>query len=377
MDPFDLGLHHGPAKPPIYRRLMQVPIAVCASLLLVVGIIAGSVSLAGKVFHPKPSNDYTGEGFGTVKIDVHPGQSLSGIGQTLVAAGVVKSVTAFSDAASQDPLARSIQPGTYQLRQQMSALSALDLMESPNALVGGKITIPEGLRLSKAEQLISAGQTTIKVADLEAAIGRGNIGLPAYANGKAEGFLYPATYNVDSSMTASALLIQLTARFRQVAAAINLEQGAAKLHLTPYQVVTIASLIEAEVKRPQDFPLVAEVIINRLRIGKRLELDSTVNYALGTTKPFLSQSDLQAQSAYNTYVHPGLPPTPIDSPGQAALTAALNPAQGNFLYFVTIDQTTGETTFTASQKEANTLRAQAQKNATASPSNSASASTSP
>jgi UPF0755 protein len=141
--------------------------------------------------------------------------------------------------------------------------------------------------------------------------------------------------------------------------------------------VTIASLIEAEVKRPQDFPLVAEVIINRLHIGKRLELDSTVNYALGTTKPFLSQSDLKAESAYNTYLHPGLPPTPIDSPGQAALTAALNPAQGNFLYFVTIDQTTGETTFTASQKEANALRAQAQKNATAAPSSSASASASP
>jgi len=119
------------------------------------------------------------------------------------------------------------------------------------------------------------------------------------------------------------------------------------------------------VKRPEDYSQVAEVIINRMHKGMRLELDSTVNYALGTTTPFLSAAELKTASPYNTYVHPGLPPTPIDSPGQAALVAALNPAQGNFLYFVTTDPTTGDTTFTASLKEAVALRVLAQKNAAA------------
>jgi UPF0755 protein len=90
-----------------------------------------------------------------------------------------------------------------------------------------------------------------------------------------------------------------------------------------------------------------------------------VNYALGTTKPFLSPTDLKTPSPFNTYVHTGLPPTPIDSPGEGALLAALNPAQGNYLYFVTTDPITGDTTFTASLQEANTLRVLAQKNAAA------------
>jgi UPF0755 protein len=378
-DPFDLGLRHSERKAPIYRRLLQVPLAVGTSLLVVVGVVAAGVSVTGKVLHSRASDDYSGEGFGTVQVEVRSGQSLHGIGQTLAAAGVVKSVAAFSDAAKEDPQARSIQPGTYRLRRQMSVASALTLLETPGTLVSGRIVFPEGLRLSKAEQLITAAKSTIKIADIEAAIGRGNLGLPGYANGKVEGFLYPATYNVDSSTTPTALLVQMIAQFRKVSAAISLEQGAAKLRLTPYQVVTIASLIEAEVKRPQDFPQVAEVIINRLHKGMRLELDSTVNYALGTTKPFLSQSDIKAESPYNTYLHGGLPPTPIDSPGQAALLAALNPAQGNFLYFVTTDQVTGATTFTASPKEATALRVQAQANAAATAAGSpvASASASP
>jgi UPF0755 protein len=366
MDPFELGLRHGEPKASVVRRLLQVPFAVASSLVLIVAIVIGGVTVAGKVFHPKPSNDYVGDGTGSVQVEVHAGQSLSGIGQALVAAGVVKSVTAFSDAANDNEKAQSIQPGTYAMHLQMSAASAVALMVSPGSLVGGHVTIPEGLRLSRVEELIATAKSTIKVADIEAALGRpGDLGLPAYAGGKAEGFLYPATYNVDSGTTPTELLVQMIARFRQVSAAINLEQGAAKLHLTPYQVVTIASLIEAEVKRPQDFAQVAEVIINRMHKGMRLELDSTVNYALGTTKPFLSAADLKTPSLYNTYVHAGLPPTPIDSPGQAALQAALNPAVGNFLYFVTTDPISGDTTFTASLKEATALRTLAQKNAAA------------
>jgi UPF0755 protein len=337
--------------------MLQVPLAVGASLLVVVAIVVGGVNFTGRVFHPEASNDYTGTGFGSVQVEVHPGQSLSAIGQTLVTAGVVKSVTAFSDAANDNELAKSIQPGTYQLKLEMSAASAVALMVSPSS-------IPEGLRISRVEQLIASGDSTIKVADMEAALARPtDFGLPAYANGKAEGFLYPATYNVDSTTTATQLLIQMVGRFQETATSINLAQGAAALKLTPYQVVIIASLIEAEVKRPQDFADVAEVIINRLHKGIPLELDSTVNYALGTTKPFLSPTDLKNPSPYNTYVHKGLPPTPIDSPGQAALLAALNPAQGDYLYFVTTDPVTGDTTFTASQAEANTLRVLAQKNA--------------
>jgi UPF0755 protein len=369
-DMFDLGLSHHPSKPPLYRRFLQLP-AVAASVLVFVAIAVVGVSTAGKYLKPSASNDWTGDGTNSVQIEVAPGDTSTDIAKALVAAGVVKTVTAFVDEAQDNAKARDIQPGTYQLREHMSAQNALALMLEPTALVGGRVTIPEGTKLSKAEAIIAA-KSQITVSDLDKVLSQPKtletMGLPSYAKGKPEGFLFPATYNVTASTTASALVAQMVAQFGQVSNAIGLDAGAKKINLTPYQVVIIASLIEAEVKRPQDYAQVAEVIDNRLRKGMKLELDSTVNYALGTAKPFLSQSDLKVESAYNTYLHTGLPPTPINSPGRAALQAALNPAKGNFLYFVTTDQVTGETEFTSSVSEFNKLRDKAQRAATSSPS---------
>ena len=358
-DIFDLGLSHQPPKPPVYRRLLQLP-AVAVSILVFVAIAFAGVSTAGKYLTPKPSDDWAGDGIGAVQIEVAPNDTSTDIAKTLVAAGVVKTVTAFVDEAQDNAKARDIQPGTYQVRSHMSAQSALALLLDPTALVGGRVTIPEGTKLSKVESII-ASKSQITAADIERALAQPQtLGLPDYAKGKPEGFLFPATYNVTASTTATQLLSQMVARFGQVANSIGLEAGAKKLKLTPYQVVIEASLIEAEVKRPQDYAQVAEVIDNRLRKGMKLELDSTVNYALGTTKPFLSQSDLKVESDYNTYLHTGLPLGPINSPGQAALQAALNPTPGDMLYFVTVDPVSGETVFTNSEKQFETLRDQAQ-----------------
>lgn len=374
-DIFDLGLSHQPSKPPIYRRFLQIP-AVGLSLLVFVAIAFGGVTMAGKYLSPKESNDYAGDGTGIVQVEVASGDTSADIGKKLAAAGVVKTATAFVDVAQGNAKSRDIQPGTYQLRLHMSAASALALLLEPTALIGGRVTIPEGTKLSKIKTIIEA-RTKITPADLDQALANpAALKLPAYANGHVEGFLFPATYNVTASTTAGALLSQMVARFGQTAAAIGLEQGAQKLHLTPYEVVTVASLIEAEVKRPQDYPQVAEVIYNRLHSGMKLELDSTVNYALGSSKQFLSQSDLKTESLYNTYLHPGLPPTPIDSPGKAALEAALNPTPGKMLYFVTIDPVTGETRFTDSEKQFEAWRIESQQRATAVPSSSASSSAS-
>jgi UPF0755 protein len=371
-DIFDLGLSHHPSKPPVHRKFLQLP-AVAVSLLVVVGIVFGGVQLAGKYLKPKASNDFTGDGTSVVQVEVAPGDTSSDIAKTLVAVGVVKSTTAFVDAAQNDPKSRDIQPGTYQLKLQMSAVSALALLEDPTSLVGGRLTIPEGTKLAKLKQLITS-KSQIKAADLDAALANPKaLGLPDYAGGKPEGFLFPATYNITSSTTAAKLLAQMVNRYKQVSNSIALEAGAKKLGLSPYQVVTIASLIEAEVKRPQDYAQVAEVIVNRLHRGMKLELDSTVNYALGTAKQFLTQSDLKVESAYNTYLHKGLPPTPIDSPGQAALQAALNPATGNLLYFVTVDPVTGETLFTNSISQFDKWRQQAQQNFSAAASAAAAA----
>lgn len=373
-DIFDLGLSERPTKPPLYRRFLQLP-AVAASILVFVAIAFVGVTAAGRYLTPKASDDWVGDGTGSVQIEVKPNDTSTDIAKAMVAAGVVKTATAFVDEAQDNPKARDIQPGTYQLKQHMSAQSALALMLEPTSLVGGRLTIPEGVKLSKLESIV-AGKSQITQADLAAVLNQPSalaaMGLPAYAKGKPEGFLFPATYNITSSTTATSLLSQMLTRFGQVSRAVGLDAGAKQLNLTPYQVVIVASLIEAEVKRPQDYPQVAEVIVNRLRHGMKLQLDSTVNYALGTSKQFLSQSDLKVESAYNTYVHTGLPPTPIDSPGQTALQAALKPAQGDMLYFVTMSPVSGETLFTNSEKQFEAWRAQAQTNAAAGGSSSAS-----
>jgi UPF0755 protein len=363
-DLFDLGLSHQTPKKPIYRRLLPLP-AVLVSLVVLVLVVAVVVYGFGKAFKPEQADDYSGTGITPIQIEVHPGDTTSQIAQTLVSAGVIKSVTAFTDAAQDDAKAGDIQPGTYQVLTQMSAASALSLLVSPTSIVGSRLTIPEGTRLTVLEEIIET-KTSITPTELSDALNApGSLGLPSYANGKAEGFLFPATYPVDNSTTATQLLSQMVQQFGQVSRTLDLDSGAATLHMTPYQIVIVASLIEAEVKRPQDYPQVARVIYNRLARGMPLELDSTVNYALGTTDPFLSQAQLNTASPYNTYVNKGLPPTPIDSPGQLALQSALTPEAGDWLYFVTTDPTTGATTFTDSESEFEKLRAQAQQAAAA------------
>ena len=143
--------------------------------------------------------------------------------------------------------------------------------------------------------------------------------------------------------------------FNSTAQEIGLETGAAALGLSPEQVVTIASIVQAEGRHVEDLGKIARVIYNRLAAGTPLQMDSTVNYLTGKSDPAASAADLQIDSPYNTYKYPGLPPAPICNPGKAALAAALNPPAGNWFFFVTVNPDTGETKFasTAAEHEAN------------------------
>ncbi|MGZ6791992.1 MAG: endolytic transglycosylase MltG, partial [Mycobacteriales bacterium] len=140
----------------------------------------------------------------------------------------------------------------------------------------------------------------------------------------------------------------------------DLEGGARKLGLTPYDVVKIASLVEAETPLDADRAKVARVVLNRLAKGMPLQLDSTVNYVRTERRARLSLSDIEVESPYNTYLHKGLPPTPIDSPGEKALAAALNPEAGDWIYFITIDKA-GHSLFTSSYSEFLKAKAKAQR----------------
>lgn len=210
------------------------------------------------------------------------------------------------------------------------------------------LVVPEGWRASQVyaavdKALDAAPGTTRKAA------GAAELKLPADAKGNPEGYLFPATYPVDSKTTSTTLLGYMVDTARERFGAKHISNGAQHSGVTDYQTVNIASIVQAEADTPQDMGKVARVIYNRLAQGMPLQMDSTLNYALNRSTLDTTASDIKIDSPYNSYDRQGLPPTPIDNPGEEAMNAAVNPASGTWLYFVTVAP--GDTRFTSSYKE--------------------------
>jgi UPF0755 protein len=300
--------------------------------------------------------DFVGEGTDPVEVKVEEGQTLTEIGRTLKSLGVVASVDAWLDASAKEPQAKKIGPGLYDMRKEMSAAAAVDRMIDPEARMTDKLLLREGLRFSQSIETISAA-TGISEKKLVAASKGGKIGLPKYADDNAEGFLFPATYELEKGESATEILSRLVDRWEEAATSLNLDARAKENGVTPYEAMIIASLVQAE-GHPEDFDKVARVIYNRLDPDTwggtygYLQLDATINYVLDKSEINLTTEELQnTDSPFNTYKNQGLPPTPINSPGEAAIEAALNPADGDWLYYVTVNPDTGETKFTNNYDE--------------------------
>ena len=350
----DLGVTELMGSPKPIRRSGGRTTAVLVVLFAVI-VGVGAVVLPsawGKVFGSS-NPDFSGAGSGQVIAHVVIGASAGDIGDELRIKGVVKSAGAFRKAASKNPKSRTIQPGYYRMRLQMKASLALDLMLNPISRLRSRVTIPEGTSLARTLRLIAANTTGVPLADLEtAAKNTAAIGLPDYAKGHVEGFLFPATYEIEPNTSAVEVLSMMTQRFGLSATTLGLVDGARANGLTPLQVVTLASIIERESAGGDDRGKVAQVFINRFRRGMTFGSEATVRYALGYPTRELTATDLKVNSPYNTYRYAGFPPGPIGNPGDAALKAAINPTPGPWLYFFTrADRTTVFST-TAAQFEA-------------------------
>ena len=302
-----------------------------------------------------PPEDYTGSGHGSVVVEVQDGDAATDIGASLQQAGVVKSVEAFTDAASANPESVGIQVGFYEMKKQMSANAALEVLLDPDNQVQSSVTIPEGLTVDDIVTELGQ-QTDFPARRFEKVLRRpASIGLPSYAQGNAEGYLFPATYEVKPNATPRSILTMMVDRFEQAAEDADLQARARELGYSPAEVIVVASLVESEASRSQDRAKVARVIYNRLEGDETnglLQLDATVNYAHGRNLGARTTSaDREIDSPYNTYLNPGLPPTPIEAPGDAAIEAAANPAQGGWYYYVTTDLRTGETKFAETYKQ--------------------------
>lgn len=301
--------------------------------------------------------DYPGPGTGEVVFVVDPGQSVTSMGDELEELGVVASAEAFVDAADDDR-ARGIQAGTYLLKEEMKASDVFEVLVDPANLAQAAVTIQEGLRVADVIDRLAKGTDFSKKQFQKALADTDALGLPDYADGNPEGYLFPATYTITPQDTPESILRDMVDRWEQAAADLDLEAAAAEIGYEPHEIMTVAALVQAEGREP-DMPKIARVVYNRLEnpgtAGQAgfLQIDATVDYALGRplTVGLTQEERENTQSPYNTFVNKGLPPGPIGNPGEAAISAALSPKQGDWYYYVTVNLRTGKTKFAETYEE--------------------------
>ncbi|MHB9863066.1 endolytic transglycosylase MltG [Streptomyces sp. YIM S03343] len=346
----------------------------CACLVVVVVFGGGLVGVGTYGYHYYQnrfgaSPDYAGSGNGQMVTVVIPkGAFGSTIGQKLEDAGVVKSVDAFVTAQNGNPRGKFIQDGVYTLQKEMSAASAVELMLSPKSK--DNLVIAEGRRNAAIYALIDQrlkvpDGTTESVAKKDYK----SLGLPDWALNHAdlkdplEGFLYPSSYAVTKGQKPEAVLKGMVSRANDRYRAMGLEKKADALGLdSPWQLLTVASLVQAEGKTHDDFRKMAEVVYNRLKptnheTNQELQFDSTFNYLKGQSNVNIGETEINSnKDPYNTYTRKGLPPGPISNPGDQALAAALAPTHDGWMYFVATDGQ-NKTEFATTYEEFKKLKA--------------------
>lgn len=283
--------------------------------------------------------DPEGEPGGEVTVDVPAGATTGDIGSILAAKEVIPNSTFFRYYAQwQDQ--GNFQAGEYIFRENMSADEAIAVLQSgPKEVLYGEFLVPEGLWVSEMLPRIANQINGVSEAELEAALSSGRL-QPRYRPQGVdswEGLLFPSKYFIEDDIIALEVLAKMNDEFARVTG--ELGYGAAEqVHdMSAYEVIIIASMVEAEAKTDGDRAKIARVIHNRLREPMRLQIDAALLYGLGDRQAQLTTDVLETDFEYNVYTRDGLPPTPIAAPGRASLEAAMNPAEGDWLFYVLAD----------------------------------------
>lgn len=342
-------------------RRAKSAVAVALSFAIVIGGLGfGGWKAYGLYMSFRQQTDYIGDGKDPVQVVIPDGTSIGGQADILVAADVIKSPAPYEAISD----TQYVQPGTYSLKTQLPAATAVDMLLDAKNRVVVKVTIPEGARWTSIVPILEQNQMTedqINAAWAKLTDNPASFGLdPAVVGDYPEGFLFPDTYVLNVPPDPLDLLHQAVGEFISVATSLDMSDQAANLTCgtdpcTVKDIVTIASIIEGEVSRPDDQPKVARAILNRLAAGMPLGVESAFRYGrlmvdgVPYSDPITGASQRDASLPYNIYIHPGLPATPIGNPGRSAMQAALNPADGNWIYWVTINLNTGETEFSSDE----------------------------
>jgi UPF0755 protein len=286
-------------------------------------------------------------GHGTITVTIAPHTSSSKVGDLLERDGVISSSFFFELRATLAGERSSLRPGTYHLRRDMSYGAALDVLtKTPPKAKVTDLTITEGKTRRQIDALLRS--QGIRGTYLAATRSSRLLDPRSYGANRRppslEGFLFPSTYQLREPITAAALVADQLKAFRAGFGTVNL-RSSRRRHVSAYQVLIIASMVEAEAQTARDRPLIASVIYNRLHNGMPLQIDATVRYASGNYSRPIKQSQLASSSPWNTYLHKGLPPTPIDNPRLASIQAAAHPARTSYLFFVVKPCGNGEHAF--------------------------------
>lgn len=328
------------------RRTRRLAISITALVISVAIIGAGVVALNYDAIRAQylrlTTLDFSGPGVGEVVVRIEAGEDGLVIAKKLFEAGVIRDLDSFYRLLIDENAV--FYPGSFMLKLQMSNRAALDVLSNPANAMTYKVTIPEGHRAFLIFEELSR-VSGISVAEFEeAASDLAGLGIPKKAP-TIEGYLFPATYSFDKQATAEDIIRTMVDRMKQELTRFEVPER------DWHKVLTLASIVEREAKMEPDFYKVSRVFANRLELGMRLETDPTITYSYSGKDMSKLSRDEQIEHGYNTYLVSGLPPGPIASPGSLAIDATLNPAEGSWLFFVTINLATGETKFSETLAE--------------------------
>ena len=297
-------------------------------VLLLLGVLYGIYLLVSAVLGGGEEEPVT--------VAVEQGDTLSSVADKLEEAGVIQSSNLFKLETRIQGGDTEIKAGEYRFVPGEDSEQILETLSSGESVSAFTITVPEGLTLEQTARVVEE-EGGIPAEEFEAAAGRTDYGhdfLEDPAIRTTEGFLFPKKYEFERGDDAAYIVDRFLRQYLLEKEGLDFAEAQDRLNFTEYELVTVASLVEKESANPEERSLIADVIYNRIRSGMPLQVDATVQYALGKAKEDLKFDDLDVDSPYNTYKNPGLPPGPISSPSRESIQVALEPAQTDYLYYV-------------------------------------------
>lgn len=325
-------------------------------ILIVLIVIAAGIGYGWNAMQPTATSDQV------VPYTLKSGTSKSTVAEELAQNGLIKNALAFKVYLKLNSEGSEFKAGDYEFTPGLTYAQIITKLNNADVVVPKtmKFTIPEGYTVTQiADKLSEAGfvdrDTFMKLVDDPSSLKLAQeLNVPT-GDGilhPLEGYLFPATYDLPIESTESDIIANMLLATRTKLRSIdNLDAQLKERNLTVHQLLTEASLVEREVVVPEERAQVAGVIDNRLKQNMKLQIDATVQYALGKQKERLLYSDLKIDSPYNTYLHEGLPPGPIANPGLDAIKAALAPEASKYLYYVTKKDGTGGHLFAQTYQE--------------------------